>query len=189
MPVEVRAVKLFKQISTDDPRLHNLSAKQGVNLLKSDKTLRSQIVIKIREQLEDDIPADQLTKALGFSFEDIDANPHVDVVHSEYFYELQQKSSDRDLVIDSLLLESANLQTYKEDLLFYIISKKLAHNLMQLEDLTPEEKYIYEHKEAARLEKEKAQQEEAETRALNKQRDMMNNLDGEFAQYSNTIAL
>ena len=113
----------------------------------------------------------------------------MDVVHSEYFYELQQKSSDRDLVIDSLLLESANLQTYKEDLLFYIISKKLAHNLMQLEDLTPEEKYIYEHKEAARLEKEKAQQEEAETRALNKQRDMMNNLDGEFAQYSNTIAL
>ena len=58
LPVEVRAVKLFKQISADDPRLHNLSAKQGVNLLKTDKTLRSQIVLKIREQLDDDIPAD-----------------------------------------------------------------------------------------------------------------------------------
>lgn len=169
--------------------MHNLSAKQGVSLLKTDKTLRSQIVIKIREQLEDDVPADQLTKALGFSFEDIDANPHVDVVHSEYFYELQQKSSDRDLVIDSLLLESANLQTYKEDLLFYMISKKLAHNLIEFEDLTPEEKYIYEHKEAARVEKEKALREEAEANVLKKQRDMMKNLDSEFAQYSNTIAL
>jgi len=113
----------------------------------------------------------------------------VDVVHSEYFYELQQKSSDRDLVIDSLLLESANLQTYKEDLLFYVISKKLAHNLTELEDLTPEEKYIYEHKEAARVEKEKALREAAETAALNKQRDLMDNLDSEFAQYSNTILL
>ena len=126
---------------------------------------------------------------MGFSFEDIDANPHVDVVHSEAFYELQQKSSDRDLVIDSLLLESANLQTYKEDLLFYMISKKLAHNLIEFEDLTPEEKYIYEHKEAARVEKEKALREAAETAALNKQRDLMDNLDSEFAQYSNTILL
>ena len=113
----------------------------------------------------------------------------MDVVHSEYFYELQQKSSDRDLVIDSLLLESANLQTYKEDLLFYMISKKLAHNLIEFEDLTREEKYIYDHKEAARVEKEKALREEAEANVLKKQRDMMNNLDSEFAQYSNTIAL
>ena len=56
------------------------------------------------------------------------------------------------------------MKTYKEDLIYAIIQKKLKHNLTTLETLNPMEKYIFEHKEIQRIEYEK----EEERRKQNK---------------------
>lgn len=71
-------------------------------------------------------------------------------------------------MIDALIVESGTLKTYKEDLIYAIIRKKLQHNLTTLDALTPMEKYIYDHKEQHRIEKEK---EEARQKELKKKQD------------------
>ena len=161
---EIQAIKVYKQLVSQDPRLHNLSVKQSVQLIKTDKTIRSQIVLKIKKQLGNDVKPSVLTTALGFDCEDIDENPQTDVVNTAYYYQMQQKGLERDAIIDALIVESGTLKTYKEDLIYAIIQKKLKHNLTTLETLNPMEKYIYEHKEIQRIEYEK----EEERRKQNK---------------------
>ena len=65
-----------------------MSVKQSVQLLKTDKTIRSQVVIKIRKALGEKVQASVLTQALGFDCEDIDENPQLDVVNTETYYEM-----------------------------------------------------------------------------------------------------
>lgn len=90
-------------------------------------------------------------------------------------------------MIDSMLIESAKLQSIKEDLLYDIIQLKLQKGLLKEEDMTEQEKYIVELK---KIEKEKAalrakQRKEAKERE--RAREVANNLKSEFMQYAGHI--
>ena len=152
LPPAVVAVKIFRSILTGDSRFKDLSTTQSVYLIKQDKILRSEIVKKFKAELTEDIDDAKLTLALGFDVADVDTNLELEVVDTQEYHELQQQSKVRDQVVDMMIADQAKLQSIKEDVLFEILRLKLDNKLITMEELSAEEKYVYDSKNPAFLE-------------------------------------
>ena len=86
-----------------------------------------------------------------------------------------------------MLIESAKLQSIKEDLLYDILQLKLQKGVLKEADLTEKDKYIIELK---KIEKEKAAlraKQRKEARERERAMEVAKNLKSEFMQYAGHI--
>lgn len=121
---------------------------------------------------------------LNFDVTDVDFDLEKEVVDTAEFYDLKQKSKMRDAIIDSLISENAKLKLARDVLIFETLKLQINNNLLRYEDLTDNQKHVFETQKAA------AKAFEAELAALElrrkaaRQEQAAREADAEFLQYA-----
>lgn len=86
----------------------------------------------------------QLSAVLNFDITDVDADLEKEVVDTAEYFELKQRSQQRDAIVDSLLSENAKLKLARDAVIYETLKLKIENNMKRFEDLTGEELHIYE---------------------------------------------
>lgn len=185
---EVQVVKHFKSLLQDDLRFQSCNVYQSTQLLKQDKILRSQIVSKLKEQIQHlNLSDKQLSTVLNFDVTDVDSDLEKEVVDTQEYFDLQQKSKQRDAIVDSLLSENAKLKLARDAVIYETLKLQIDNQMIKYEDLTGEQQHIFETQEAAAkiLEAERADLEKKRKAA--RQEQASKQADEEFLRYAQTI--